>query len=548
MGSEFPKPGELFEDRYRIESVIGRGGFAEIYLAEQVDLSRQVALKILNPRLRNDETHGAAVEERFRREAKLVAALRDPHTITMHDYGHTDDGLLYMVFEYIDGLSLSELVREEGPIAPRRVVKILRQCLMSLQEAHALGVLHRDIKPPNIMLYEHVGRPDQVKVLDFGIAKSVLGTDDGATAHDLTQAGMIVGTPRYMAPEQLRGQAMGPSTDLYSLALVVYELLCGHKAIVADSVVNIITEQVSGTPIKLPPALGLPSDFVGVVNTMLAKQPQLRFQSAGEVLEALDRVDESALSETAPDEPIEVPVTGLPAGEALGSVERPVPSGTVTAVRPASARRTFVVAGIAVLAAAAAIAYVVMGGPTFKPSTSNYSASPAPKAAPAAASKGAAPTPTAPSAANASAHEQAAPDEPAAPSEEAAPNKVDAPSLPSADEKAAAEPAPTEAKTTHHDTAAPTKSAAAKPEPAPTKAPAPKPKVTKHTARHDKPAKASKSADVAAKPTTHTDAHRTAAKAKPPKAPKAPEKTKPASTSGGDDNSGSSFPALDGNF
>lgn len=294
MGDYFPKPGGVFEGRYRIGSVIGRGGFAQIYLAEQIDLGRQVALKVLSPGLRGDDEHAQEVAERFRREAKLVASLRDPHTITMHDYGRTDDGLLYMVFEYVDGFTLSGLVRQEGRISARRAVKILRQCLLSLQEAHAMGVLHRDIKPANIMVYEHIGRTDQVKVLDFGIAKSILG-DDKNTANDLTQTGMIIGTPRYMAPEQLRGTPLGPQTDLYSLGLVAFELLAGHKAIELDSLVSIITRQVSGEPIQLPENLGLSPRVRAIVNGLLHKSEQERFQNAGEVLSALDALSESDL-------------------------------------------------------------------------------------------------------------------------------------------------------------------------------------------------------------------------------------------------------------
>src|SRR5690554_273746 len=294
MGDNFPKPGGIFQNRYRIGSVIGHGGFAQIYQAEQIDLGRQVALKVLNPGLRGNDAHGQEVAERFRREAKLVASLRDPHTITMHDYGRTDDALLYMVFEYIDGRTLSGLVRDEGKISARRAVKILRQCLSSLQEAHALGVLHRDIKPANIMVYEHIGRTDQVKVLDFGIAKSVLAGEE-SNGQDLTQAGMIIGTPRYMAPEQLRGTPLGPQTDLYSLGLVAYELLAGQKAIELDSMVSIITRQVSNEPIQLPEHIGVSPRLAALVNGMLHKSERERFQNAGEVLRALDALSEQDL-------------------------------------------------------------------------------------------------------------------------------------------------------------------------------------------------------------------------------------------------------------
>src|SRR5690554_62173 len=326
MGDNFPKPGGIFQNRYRIGSVIGHGGFAQIYQAEQIDLGRQVALKVLNPGLRGNDAHAQEVVERFRREAKLVASLRDPHTITMHDYGRTDDALLYMVFEYIDGRTFSGLVRDEGKISARRTVKILRQCLSSLQEAHALGVLHRDIKPANIMVYEHIGRTDQVKVLDFGIAKSVLAGEE-SSGHDLTQAGMIIGTPRYMAPEQLRGTPLGPQTDLYSLGLVAYELLAGQKAIELDSMVSIITRQVSNDPIQLPENIGISPRLAALVNGMLHKSERERFQNAGEVLRALDALSEQDLDGGAPVVPRRAP-PALP-------TPRHAPAPTPTSAMPA---------------------------------------------------------------------------------------------------------------------------------------------------------------------------------------------------------------------
>lgn len=329
MGDNFPKPGGIFQNRYRIGPVIGHGGFAQIYVAEQIDLGRQVALKVLNPGLRGNDAHGQEVAERFRREAKLVASLRDPHTITMHDYGRTDDGLLYMVFEYIDGRTLSGLVRDEGKISARRTVKILRQCLSSLQEAHTLGVLHRDIKPANIMVYEHIGRTDQVKVLDFGIAKSVLAGEENS-GRDLTQAGMIIGTPRYMAPEQLRGTPLGPQTDLYSLGLVAYELLVGQKAIELDSMVSIITRQVSNEPIQLPENIGISAPLTALVNGMLHKSERERFQNAGEVLRALDALSEQDLDGASPvAAPARPPALPTPPAQA------PTPTSAMPARPPA---------------------------------------------------------------------------------------------------------------------------------------------------------------------------------------------------------------------
>lgn len=294
MARQFPEPGDLFENRFRIRESVGSGGFARIFHAIQTDLNRDVALKVLEPQQLHDPTSPDETTrkahnriERFRREARNVSQLRDSHTITLFDYGQTDDGLLYMVFEYIDGADLKDVSEHEAPIASERVVDILRQVLESLQEAHTKGMLHRDIKPANIMVYDHVGRSDQVKVLDFGIAKAVLEHAD-KTVQDLTREGMMLGTPRYMSPEQLRGEDIGPPSDLYSLGLVAYELLAGRKAIEADSTMTIISRQVGPAPIILPFDADVPDILRATIHRMVAKDRNERFQSTQSVLEALE--------------------------------------------------------------------------------------------------------------------------------------------------------------------------------------------------------------------------------------------------------------------
>lgn len=285
-GATFPKSGELFEGRYRVGPMIGAGGFARVYRAHQEDLGREVALKILTPG--EEGNYDEKLVERFNQEARVVSKLRDPHTITMFDYGRTDTGLLYMVFEYVNGVSLSKLIATDAPLAPVRAVKILRQVLSSLEEAHALGMLHRDIKPGNIMVFEHVGRPDQVKLLDFGIAK-MTGSQVKA---DLTADGALIGTPRYMSPEQIRGEDLSPRSDVYSMGLVAYELLMGRKAIESNSSVTIIGKQLDPTSFALPPMTNVPEGLRRVVNKMMAKDVEQRFRTCSEVLEALETWDE----------------------------------------------------------------------------------------------------------------------------------------------------------------------------------------------------------------------------------------------------------------
>jgi tRNA A-37 threonylcarbamoyl transferase component Bud32 len=292
MSLQFPNIGELFEGRYLIESKVGSGGFARIYHAVQRDLDRDIALKILKPKPFEDldakkrEMYEGQIVKRFRREARNVAQLRDPHTITLFDYGQTPAGLFYMVFEFVDGQTLKFAAKQEQTLSATRVVGILQKILSSLYEAHRLGMLHRDIKPANIMLYEYVGRPDQVKVLDFGISKAVL-EDANVTIQNLTRDDMMMGTPRYMSPEQLRGDQIGPASDIYSLGLVIYELLTGHKAIEQNSTVQIINEQISPDSIALPPEVRAPRNLRATINRMLAKKPTARFQSVEELQHAL---------------------------------------------------------------------------------------------------------------------------------------------------------------------------------------------------------------------------------------------------------------------
>ncbi|RVU42639.1 serine/threonine protein kinase [Lujinxingia sediminis] len=289
-----PQPGDIFEGKYRIESVLGVGGFAHVYRATQLDLGRPVALKVLKPFSPPRSGDADAAEDvwikRFRREAQLVAQLRDPHTITMYEYGQADNGMSYMAFEFVSGKSLDVVLKESGPLSAKRVAAILTQALESLAEAHQYGVLHRDIKPANILVYEHLGKTDRVKVLDFGIAKPLADETD-LTSSDLTQAGMIVGTPSYMAPEQLTGEGIGPASDIYSMGLVAFELLTGSKAAAGPTTMTIISKQLSPEVFKVPAELDVPAGLRSIINCMLAKNLETRFKTAGDVAALLENWD-----------------------------------------------------------------------------------------------------------------------------------------------------------------------------------------------------------------------------------------------------------------
>ncbi|MEO1269891.1 MAG: serine/threonine-protein kinase, partial [Myxococcota bacterium] len=286
--SHEPQLGEVLAGHYRLESVIGRGGFGIVYKATHLDINRTIALKVL---LREWINQDPELAIRFRRESLLASRLRHPNTITLYDHGQCDNGMLYMSMEYVEGRTLSSVLREESPITPARLVPIMRQILSSLSEAHSQGIVHRDLKPSNIMLTPDVdGRTEFVKVLDFGVAKALssqlLTSPD--MAQTLTQAGRFCGTPRYMAPEQFRGGPISPSCDLYALGLIALELLTGKPAIRGRSMVDIIVAQVTEPDLVIPPTVNISNALRQTLNRALRKTPEERYASAEQFGHDLD--------------------------------------------------------------------------------------------------------------------------------------------------------------------------------------------------------------------------------------------------------------------
>jgi serine/threonine-protein kinase len=234
---------------------------------------------------------------RFRREAEAAANLRSPHTVELYDFGMTEDGTLYFVMELLQGMDLESLVRKEGPLPQKRVIHILRQVCESLEEAHASGLIHRDIKPANI----HVGRVglrhDFVKVLDFGLVKSVVPT--GSEDSMATAAGLTPGTPAYMAPEMALGEEVDGRADLYALGCVAYYLLTGQLIFDATSGFQMIAKHIHDTPV--PPSQRTELDIApaldAVVIACLAKRPDDRPRSAAEVDRLLAEIEIEPWSE-----------------------------------------------------------------------------------------------------------------------------------------------------------------------------------------------------------------------------------------------------------
>ncbi|HEY2074178.1 MAG TPA: Stk1 family PASTA domain-containing Ser/Thr kinase [Gaiellaceae bacterium] len=269
-----PIIGSLFDGRYQIVRKLGAGGMANVYLAEDQELGRRVAIKILNDRHANDEQF----VERFRREAKNAAALSHPNIVSIYDRGEAE-GTYYIAMEYLDGRSLKELILSRGDAPIAVVVEYARQILSALRFAHRHGIVHRDIKPHNVL----VDGEGRVKVTDFGIARA--GTSQ------MTEAGSIVGTAQYLSPEQARGGDVDQRSDLYSLGVLMYEMLTGEVPFSGDTPVEIAMKHLSQTP--APPSTKrpeIPRELDMVVMRSLAKAPDDRYQSADEMEADLDRV------------------------------------------------------------------------------------------------------------------------------------------------------------------------------------------------------------------------------------------------------------------
>jgi serine/threonine-protein kinase len=263
----------LFDGRYRIVRKLGSGGMANVYLAEDEDLGRRVAIKILNDRYANDELF----IERFRREAKSAAALSHPNIVSVYDRGEAE-GTYYIAMEVIEGRSLKELIMTRGPLSIAQALAYSHEMLEALRFAHRHGIIHRDIKPHNILIGE------RLKVTDFGIAR--------AGASQMTEAGSIMGTAQYLSPEQARGAPVTASSDLYSVGIVLYEMLTGKVPFTGDSAIEIAMKHLNEAP-KPPSKIRpeIPEHLDQVVLRALAKNPEDRYQSAEEFSEDLHRVE-----------------------------------------------------------------------------------------------------------------------------------------------------------------------------------------------------------------------------------------------------------------
>jgi serine/threonine-protein kinase len=268
--------------QYRLKQRLGSGGMGEVYLAEHLLLKQPCAIKLIRPERAGDP----ATLRRFEREVQATARLKHWNTVQIYDYGHAADGTFYYVMEYLPGLTLDQLVKQHGPLSPGRAVHLLRQACLALREAHALGLIHRDVKPGNIMVCERGGVADVVKLLDFGLVKAVGPTRPEET---LTQDGAIAGTPAYMSPEQASGKdQIDARSDIYSLGAVGYFLLTGQPPFPRDRAVEVIVAHLH-EPVRPLTDLRaeVPADVQEVVLRCLEKDPARRFADVGRLHDAL---------------------------------------------------------------------------------------------------------------------------------------------------------------------------------------------------------------------------------------------------------------------
>jgi len=277
---------EILGGEYLILEKIGTGGMGSVYKASQPAMKRMVAIKILHPKLANRKD----LTSRFRREARAMSQLTHPNTVKVFVYGELEeDGSLYIVMEMLEGRNLNQTVRKDGPIPAERAIPILIQVCGALQEAHELGIVHRDLKPENIFLSKQGGIADFPKVLDFGLAK-VTERQMQPGSIILTQEGMVFGTPEFMSPEQAQGKTLDARSDIYSLAVILYEVLTGKLPFSAKSPMEYIQKHVTEPIIPLServPERRFPKELDEVLARALSKKPEQRYQTAAEFAEAL---------------------------------------------------------------------------------------------------------------------------------------------------------------------------------------------------------------------------------------------------------------------
>ncbi len=336
-----PLLGRVIDGRYRIEQKIGEGGMGVVYMATHTVLQKKLALKVL----RGESGRDAEVVQRFMQEAQAATSIGHPNIIDISDFGRLPDGSVYFVMEYLDGTSLSDMIKKGGSVPTQESVHLVRQIASALEAAHARGIVHRDLKPDNIFIVRQGSDPRFVKVLDFGVAKV------GGAASKLTKTGMVFGTPHYMSPEQAAGHSVDQRTDIYALGVIMYEMFTGKVPFDADTFMGILSKHMFEVPAR-------PSDVKGaalgalesIILRALEKNPDHRDQSMGELVADLDTVAAGGTVHVGRNPGVAPPSNLANAFGSASSREMPA------APPPASGGKSFL------LVALALVALLVVGG------------------------------------------------------------------------------------------------------------------------------------------------------------------------------------------
>ncbi|HEY1957730.1 MAG TPA: protein kinase [Polyangiaceae bacterium] len=315
--------------KYKIVRLLGEGGMGCVYQGEQKlgATVRKVAIKTLHEHL----SHDTQILARFEREVGTVAGLQHPNTIQVFDFGKMDDGTLYIVMEFVEGKSVAGVLESEGPMDPARVQNILKQVCGSLEEAHGLGIVHRDLKPDNIVLCDKAGQHDWVEVLDFGIAKRSSEVDE--REQKLTQQGMVLGTPPYMSPEQFTGKPVDRRSDIYSLAVMAYEMLTGGLPFNGNTAWEWATAHMTAQPRPLdtyPVSYRIPPAMKNAILRALAKEPDNRFATVTDFFNAFSSGAADARVPTQPGAPLMDPMSMSPGVPPTGAQHYPTGSQPYT--------------------------------------------------------------------------------------------------------------------------------------------------------------------------------------------------------------------------
>jgi serine/threonine-protein kinase len=388
--------GSIVADRYRITKKLGEGGMGAVYLGEHVKMGRLSAIKVISKSMANDPEAIA----RFNREASNASRINQHNVCSIYDFGETDDGIIYLAMEYIEGEALTDLLEREGALAPKRAADILQQTANALDAAHELTIVHRDLKPDNIMIAKSREGADLVKVVDFGIAKAMGGDEEG---QHVTKTGLVVGTPEYMSPEQLSGDQVDGRSDIYSLALVFFRTLTGTLPFQADTAQEIMIKRLTDEPMTLADALpsaSFPPALQQIMDRALERMPSNRYSSAAQfgrdVVQAISgmadivpRVDTDGATQlldsseitdraAALEDTAVIPKTRVSGTQPVPTPDTPMPAAPAVTVKKAPVGAIAAVVGALVVGSASVAVVMNRGtaepaGPDSSPQTSTDS-------------------------------------------------------------------------------------------------------------------------------------------------------------------------------